>query len=456
MKIVMKFGGTSVADADRMRRCAKLIKENAAQNQIVAIVSALDGMTEELLALADAAGTANHPAMNARLKEIRRRHEEAAKGLNQPDAVAALLAQLEQLILGISMVGELTPRSRDAVASFGERLSAPLFRKALELEGLKAKAYTGQEIGLVTDERFGEAEPLLELSLYQIADALKGPLEAGEVPVVTGFIAATQHGVTTTIGRGGSDYTATIVGAAIKADEVWIWSDVDGLMTADPRIVPNAIHLERIRFIEAIEMGLFGAKSMHPRALEPAADRKIPVRMKNTFNAAGAGTLIIDDSTRPKEIIRSVLLVKDAGLINITGAVMMGRPGTAARILGLLGAQGINVRMIILSVSEGGISLAVNGTQLAQARGTLEANLLRSGEARAIQVVEKVAIVAVIGSYMRGYPGTAGRVFTAMGKKGINIVAIAQGSSELSISFIVKGEDGPEAVRALHEEFLGK
>jgi aspartate kinase len=455
MKIVMKFGGTSVADGDRMRRCAKLIKDNTAGNQIIVIVSALDGMTEELLALADAAGTANHPAMNARLKEIRRRHEEAAKALGQPDVVAALLGQLDQLILGISMVGELTPRSRDAVASFGERLSAPLFRKALELEGLKARAFTGQEIGLVTDEHFGEAEPLLELSLYQIADALKAPLEAGEVPVVTGFIAATQHGVTTTIGRGGSDYTATIVGAAIKADEVWIWSDVDGLMTADPRIVPGARHLERIRFIEAIEMGLFGAKSMHPRALEPAADRKIPVRMKNTFNADGAGTLIIDDSTRPKEIIRSVLLVKDAGLINITGAVMMGRPGTAARILGLLGAQGINVRMIILSVSEGGISLAVNGTQLAQARGTLEANLLRSGEARAIQVVEKVAIVAVIGSYMRGYPGTAGRVFAALGKKNINIMAIAQGSSELSISFIVKGEDGPEAVRALHGEFLG-
>ena len=454
MKIVMKFGGTSVADADRMRRCAKLVKDNSPQNQIVVIVSALDGMTEELLALADAAGTANHPAMNARLKEIRRRHEEAAKALEQPDLVSGLLGQLDQLILGISMVGELTPRSRDAVAAFGERLSAPLFRKGLELEGMKARALTGQEIGLVTDERFGEAEPLMELSLYQIADALKAPFEAGETPVVSGFIAATQHGVTTTIGRGGSDYTATIVGAAIKADEVWIWSDVDGLMTADPRIVPQARLLERIRFIEAIEMGLFGAKSMHPRALEPAADRKIPVRMKNTFNASGAGTLIIDDSTRPNEIIRSVLVVKDAGLINITGAVMMGRPGTAARILGLLGAQGINVRVIILSVSEGGISLAVNGTQLAQARATLEANLLRSGEARQIQVVEKVAIVAVIGSYMRGHPGTAGRVFSAMGKKGINIMAIAQGSSELSISFIVKGEDGPDSVRALHEEFL--
>src|SRR6185295_2139868 len=176
MKIVMKFGGTSVADADRMRRCAKLIKERSAENRIVVIVSAMDGMTEELLALADAAGTANHPALNARMKEIWRRHEEAAKALDQPDAVAALLEQLDRLVLGISMVGEVTPRSRDAVVAFGEKLSAPLFRRALELEGLKSTAYTGQDIGLVTDEKFGEAEPLLELSLYQIAEKLKAPL----------------------------------------------------------------------------------------------------------------------------------------------------------------------------------------------------------------------------------------------------------------------------------------
>ena len=456
MKLVMKFGGSSVADAERMRRCARIIQVHSGNHTVVAVVSALDGVTEDLLALAEAAGAANHPAMAARMKDLRRRHEECGRALGDATPAEPLLDQLDHLAFGISAVGELTPRSKDAVVAFGEKLSATLFRRALELEGVRSRAYTGQEAGLVTNERFGEAEPLMELSLYQIAEALKGPLQAGEVPTVTGFIAATQHGVTTTIGRGGSDYTATIVGAAIKADEIWIWSDVDGLMSADPRIVPQAKLLERIRFIEAVEMGLFGAKSMHPRALEPAADRKIPVRLKNTFNADGAGTLIIDDGSRPNEIIRSVLLVKDAGLINITGAVMMGRPGTAARILSLLGAQGINVRVIILSVSEGGISLAVNGPQLAQARATLEANLLRSGEARQIQVAEKVAIIAVIGSYMRGYPGTAGRVFTAMGKKGVNIMAIAQGSSELSISFIVKGEDGPEAVRALHEEFLGK
>jgi aspartate kinase len=455
MKIVMKFGGSSVADAERMRRCARIVKERAGKDRVVAVVSALDGITEELLALADAAGTANHPAIDARLKEIRRRHEEAARAAGDAGIVRPLLEELGRLALGISMVGELTARSKDAVVAFGERLSAPIFRKVLEGEGVKARACTGQEAGLVTDEKYGEAEPLMELSLYQIAETLKGPLEAGEVPVVTGFIAATQHGITTTIGRGGSDFTATIVGAAIKADEIWIWSDVDGLMTADPRIVPQARLLERIRFIEAVEMGLFGAKSMHPRALEPAAERKIPVRMKNTFSPAGPGTLITDEGGPPKELIRSVLLVKDAALINIAGPAMMGRPGTAARVCQVVGDQGINLRMIILSVSEGGISLVLSGAQASAARAALEANLLRTGIARHVDVIEKVSIVAVIGSYMRGHPGTAARVFGAVGRKGVNVMAIAQGSSELSISFVVKGEEGPDAIRALHDEFMG-
>jgi len=454
MKIVMKFGGSSVADAERMRRCARLVKDGAVANRVVAVVSALDGVTEELLELADAAGAANHPVMEARMTDVSRRHQECGRALGDPMLAAQLLGQLDRLILGISAVGELTPRSKDAVVAFGERLSAVLFRKALELEGVKARAFTGQEAGLVTNERYGEAEPLLELSLYQVAETLKGPLEADEVPVVSGFIAATQHGVTTTIGRGGSDYSATLVGAAIKADEIWIWSDVDGLMSADPRIVPGAKLLERIRFAEAVEMGLFGAKSMHPRALEPAAERKIPVRMKNTFNPTGPGTLITDDGPQSTDVVRSVLVVKDASLITVTGAAMMGRPGTAARIFQLLADRGINIRAIILSVSEAGICFAVAGSQAALARAALEAAMLRSGEARAVDVEEKVAIVAVIGSNMRGHPGTAARVFAAVGRGAINVIAIAQGSSELSISFMVKGDQGAGAVRALHDEFL--
>jgi len=454
MKLVMKFGGTSVADAERMRRCARIVKDQAAGHRVVAIVSALDGVTEELLALAEAAGAANRPAVDARMNDLRRKHDECARALGDGSLTAALLDQLHHLTLGISAVGELTARSKDAVVAFGERLSATLFRKALESEGVRSRAYTGQEAGLVTNERYGEAEPLMELSLYQIAETLKGPLDAGEVPVVTGFIAATQHGVTTTIGRGGSDYSATIVGAAIKADEIWIWSDVDGLMSADPRLVPQARLLEKIHFTEAVEMGLFGAKSMHPRALEPAAERRIAVRMKNTFKPQAAGTLITDEGPHSSDVVRSVLMVKDAGLITVTGAAMMGKPGTAARIFQILADKGINIKVIILSVSEAGICFAVAGAQVGLARAALEASMLRGGEARRVDIEEKVAIVAAIGSNMKGHPGTAARVFSAIARASINVIAIAQGSSELSISFMVKGDEGPKAVQALHQEFL--
>ncbi len=456
MKIVMKFGGTSVADLERIRRCARIVKERHGRDGVVVVVSALDGVTEDLLGLADAAGASDLSSVESRLGAIRRRHEEIARGLGEPGLLGPPLDGLERLALGISAVGECTPRSRDAVVSHGERLSALLFRRALELEGARARAFTGQEAGLVTDDRFGEAEPLMEQSLRGIGRALRVAIESGEIPVVTGFIGATPGGVTTTIGRGGSDYTATIVGAALRADEVWLWSDVEGLMSADPRIVPGARLLGRISFAEALEMCLFGAKSMHPRALEPAAEHRLPVRMKNTFNPAGDGTLITDEGPASGDIVRSVLLVRDAGLITVTGAAMMGRPGTAARIFKELGDRGINIRMIVQSVSEAGISLAVSGSHLARAREALEASVLRSGEARRAQVEDGVGIVAVVGSNMRGVPGVAARVFSAVARRGLNVIAIAQGSSELSISLVVKGDAGPEAVRALHDEFLSR
>ncbi len=456
MILVMKFGGSSVGDAERIRRCAGLVKQRVGKDRVAVTVSALDGVTEELLALADAAGASNRPLLEARMADLRRKHGEAAKALGVPDLVVPLLDQLDHLATGISAVGELTKRSKDAVLSFGERISVQLFRRALELEGVPARAFTGQEAGIVTDGRFGEAEPLMELSLYQVAETLNPVLEGGEVAVVTGFIAATQHGVTTTIGRGGSDFTATIVGAALKADEIWIWSDVDGLMSADPRIVKGAKLLQKISFSEAVEMGLFGAKSMHPRALEPGAEHRITMRMKNTFNPEGPGTLIGEEDDPLGGPVRSVLLVRGAALITITGAVMMGRPGTAARICQSMADEGINIKMIILSVSEAGICLVVSGPQAARARAALEASMIRTGDARHVEVEENVAIVAVIGSSMRGCPGVAARVFSAVASEGVNVIAIAQGSSELSIAFVVKGDRGPQAVRAIHNELIAK
>lgn len=454
MKIVMKFGGTSLADPDRIRHCARLVREQARRDRVAVVVSAMDGVTEELLELAEAAGAGDAAGMEDRQRGLRRRHEEAARALGEPRLLDPLLEGLERLTLGISAVGECTPRSRDAVASYGERLSALLFRRALELEGMTARVWTGGEAGLVTDDRYGEAEPLMGLALRRMAEALGPPLESGKIPVVTGFIGATEKGVITTLGRGGSDYTATLVGAALKANEVWLMSDVDGLMSADPRIVPTARRLERIPFAEAMEMGMFGAKSMHPRALEPAAERGIPVRLKNTFKPSADGTLVTHEGPFRQDLVRAVLLVGDAGLVTATGAAMMGRPGTAARIFKVLGEERINIRMIVQSVSEAGISFATSGAQLARARAALEASVLRTGEVHRLEVVERVGIVAAVGSNMKGVPGVAARVFAAVARRGVNVMAIAQGSSELSISLVVRGESGPEAVRAIHEEFL--
>ncbi len=446
-RIVVKFGGSSLADVDRIRGCAEMVRGASAECRVVTVVSAMGGVTDTLLELADAAAAGNRSVSYKLLGELRSRHEEAAAALGASEAVALLLDQLDTLVAGVSAVGELTPRSRDAVVSFGERLSSRLMAAALD-----GRAIEGLEAGIVTDDNHGEAEPLMALSLHQVRENLGDPLERGESLVVTGFVAGTQHGVISTIGRGGSDYTATILGAGLGADEIWICSDVDGLMSADPRIVPEAKLLDAISFAESIEMGQFGAKSMHPRALEPAAEHKIPVRIRHSFNVDCAGTLITEDVSRG-HAIRSVLLLKKCALLNIAGAAMVGRPGTAARIFQALADAGVNVQMISQTVSEAGISIVVAGAQLERARAALERKLLRTKAARHVNVEEGVSVVAVVGSAMRGSPGVAGRVFSAAAERGVNIEAIAQGSSELSICFVVQGDAGPDAVRALHEAF---
>ncbi|TWT44590.1 Bifunctional aspartokinase/homoserine dehydrogenase 1 [Phycisphaerae bacterium RAS1] len=447
MTIVMKFGGTSMGDAERIRGCAALVREQAREHRVVAVVSAMAGVTDMLIELAAAAAAGNRAAQHMLLGKLREKHEHAARALSAADRVSPLLDRLETLASGIAAVGELTPRSRDHVLSFGERLSAELMAAAAG-----ARALTGQEAGIVTDENFGEAEPLMDLTLYQVKETLDPLLTPGRCVVVTGFIAATQHGVTTTLGRGGSDYTATILGAALKADEIWIWSDVDGIMSANPKVVPQARLLSAISFGEAIEMGQFGAKSMHPRALEPAAEHRIPVRMRNTFNPSGAGTLI-SESGEAGHVARAVLSVSKAALVTVAGAAMIGRPGTAARIFRALADENVNILMISQSVSEAGISFVVAGSQLERARGALQKQLLRTGDARHIDVLENVAVVALVGSGMRGTPGVAARLFGAVARRSVNVMAIAQGSSEISVSFVVRGEDGAEAVRGLHEEF---
>lgn len=433
---VLKFGGTSVATPEARQACARLVR---AQKNPVVVVSALDGVTEILDEAARAAAAGNRRLVSRHIADLRAKHE------------GPLLDELERVLSGLTSLGELTPRSRDLMLSFGERLSAPML--AAEI-GKDAVALDGAAAGIVTDAQWGEASPLREVTQYELRRRLEPLFKNGQVPVITGFLGVTQHGVVTTLGRGGSDFTATLVGASLGAEEVWLCSDIDGLRAADPRIVSDAAALPEISFAEALEMVQFGAKGIHPRALEPAVERGIPVRIVNTFRPEAPGTRIGGAPTVPAGTARSVHLVNDVSLLTLSGAAMVGRRGTAAKVFQTIADAGGNVRMISQSVSESGISVAISRKDLAAVRAALEGALVRPGIVRQILVEEEVGIIALVGEGMRGTPGISARLFKAVAAAGINVIAIAQGSSELSISFIVAGEKGPDGVRAVYAEFL--
>jgi aspartate kinase len=283
-----------------------------------------------------------------------------------------------------------------------------------------------------------------------------GPLfEKGTIPVVTGFIAANQDGIVTTVGRGGSDYTATILGVALQVDEVWIWTDVEGIMTTDPKIVPDARMLPQLSYQEAAEMAIFGAKAMHPRALGPVIKENIPVRIRSVFHPENPGTLITKEpNAKVTEAVKAVAMIKDVAMLNVNGAAMVGAPGSYAKVFDVLGKNGINVMMISTAVSEANISMIIKRGLLGRATSNLEIALLeRGGVVSEVTTEDDVAVIAVMGANMKGTLGVASRIFSTVAKKGINIRMIAQGSSELNISFVVKEKDGVAVVRAIHEEF---
>ncbi|MEM2904218.1 MAG: aspartate kinase [Candidatus Bathyarchaeia archaeon] len=460
---MMKFGGASVADAACIAHVAEIIQGYLKQgHEVVAVVSALAGVTDELIAVANRARQGDLDGVTAGVKALGERHRATVQGaVESPEArretlevTERLLQELGMVLTGIAYLGELTAKSRDYVLSFGERLSTPILAGALTSRGVKSQPLTGGEAGIVTDSSYGEARPLLEVTRHRARLKLKPLLEEGVTPVVTGFIAASQEGAVTTLGRGGSDYTATILGAALDADEVWLWTDVDGIMTADPKLVPSARTIPALSFQEAAEMAIFGVKRMHPRALEPAMEYGIPVRVRNTFNAANEGTLIAaEERVRSDGVVKALTLIGNVALVTVNGFGMVGTPGTAAKVFSALGSHGVNVLMISQSSSEANISFIVTRDQLGRAVNALETSLLGGGLIRDVTMEEDVAIIAAIGAGMKGTPGVAARLFTAVARRGINVRMIAQGSSELNISFVVKESDGPQALNALHEEF---
>jgi len=459
----MKFGGSSVANSEKIRYVAKLIAVNRSNDcGVVAVVSALEGITNQLIQAAEEAKKGNREYIHKFKQEILERHLTTAKGAikdkqieeNVEQVVKAMIDELEQVLTGIVYVGELTAKSRDIVISFGEKLSAPIVSGALKDLGLASEHLTGEEAGIVTDNNFGEAGLLMNFTKFQLKKNIEPLLKKGIVPILTGFIAATQNGETTTLGRGGSDYTATIVGAALEVNEVWIWTDVNGLMTSDPKIVPEAKTIPEMSFQEATELTIFGAKAMHPRALEPARKEGIPVRIRNVFSPDDPGTLILQDvKIKTKAGVKAVTIVKNVAVITISGAGMVGAPGTAAKVFGVLGRENINILMISQSVSEADISLVIQRSLLERAVNTLEMALLGREFIREVMSEDDVCVIAVLGAGMKGMPGVASRIFSALARKGINVRMIAQGSSELNVSFVVKEKNGTETVRAIHNEF---
>jgi aspartate kinase len=456
-RLVMKFGGVSVADGNRLRHVGELVKRFGKDNEIVLVTSALQGVTDELLNMArKAAGEGNVADVLDFIKRLTEKHNQAiTEAIKDPKIaeevrreVSKKLSELEKAYVGICYIGELTPRSLDYISSYGEQLAAPILSGVLRDLGIKSSAFTGSDAGIITDSNYGDSRPLEKT--YDLIPKRLLPLR--EVPVVTGFIAKDEKGIITTLGRGGSDLSASLIGAAIDADEIWFWKETSGVMTTDPRIVPDAKPIPSISYREAMELSYFGAKVLHPRAIEPAIRKGIPVRVKCTFDPDSPGTQIVHDSMQKADVIKAVTLNNDVAMLTISGAGMIGTPGIAARAFGALAKASINIVMISQGSSEANISMIIERRQLEMAENAIRAEFPQN-LVKEIFTNRDVAAVAVVGAGMAGTPGVAARVFKAMGQAMINVLMISQGSSEHNISFVVASKDAERSVQELHDEF---
>ena len=457
----MKFGGSSLANATRIKNAARIVQRFLPENKMIVVASAMNDTTDRLVEIGELARKGENARVRKILSRIQTLHIKTARAASTKKTRRELLnlidrlnRDLEKTVEGISHLRELTPRSRDYLLSFGERLSTPILAAAIRNLGFKAQALTGGEAGIASDDKFGEAKPLAELSYHEIRRRLDPMLAKNQIPVVTGFIAATVDGTITTLGRGGSDYTASLLGAALNTDEIWIWTDVDGLMTADPRIIEDARVLPKVSFGEALELSYFGAKMMHPKAMQPAAQRKIPVRIKNSSKPTLEGTMVSSgENDNGGRVVKAVSIIKSVGIVTVSGTGMIGSPGTAAKIFMALGSSNVNVMMISQGSSEATISCVVARKDVDDAVRALQLGLVGQGLVDKVVAEKDACIIAVVGSGMKGTPGVAARIFAAVARERINVRIIAQGSSEYNVSFVVSEYDGPEAVRVIHDEF---
>jgi aspartokinase/homoserine dehydrogenase 1 len=458
----LKFGGTSVGSPPAISRIIDILRDkDHAEKTPVVVVSAFSGVTDSLIDAARRAARGDSSRADT-VTALEKRHKDAAAaflaGEERKKAVSVIqntLAELGRILDGVALLGELSSRTLDLVMSFGERLSAGLLARIFTAAGIEAEFLDARPL-IKTDDRFGNARYLPEESFAAIraffASKKKMPLQ-----IATGFIASTAAGQTTTLGRGGSDLSAAIFGAALGVREVEIWTDVDGILTADPKLVKTAFRIDEISYIEAMEISHFGAKVLFPPTVKPALEQGIPISIRNTFNPSCPGTRIVKDAAAGDYLIRGISSINHAALLRIQGSGMVGVAGFSARVFGALARRGISVILITQSSSEYSICFAVLPGDADQAEAVLRDEFeqeIRAGTIEPPIAEQDLSIIAVVGSRMKSASGISGRFFHALGRNGINVVAIAQGSSELNISAVIARQDEGKALNAVHEAFF--
>jgi aspartate kinase len=446
--IVIKFGGTSVGDSARVSNAIDIVAERRHLQPIV-VVSALAGVTNDLVAATEAARACDIERVEKIISAIRQRHEDVATQLVQQksDFFEAFLKQLQKqveqvhtILKGIAMLGEVTARAKDKVVAIGEKLSSVLFAYSMMMRALPGEHVDSEDV-VITDARFGEAAPLMAQTREAAKRVLLPLLERNLIPVMGGFIGRTEGGATTTLGRGGSDYSAAIVGAAAGADEIQIWTDVDGMMTCDPRLIPGARVIDRISYVEAAELAWFGAKVLHPKTIAPAVEQEIPVRVLNTHNVSSAGTLITLQGDERDRGPRAVAVKKGVTIVHMTSNRMLGAHGFLARLFAIF--EQLEVSVDLITTSEVSVSVTIDDGQ------NLDRLVEALGPIADVEVRRDQCIVAVVGRNLMGDSEVGARVFTAL--QGIPIAMFSLGTSGLNLSIVVEDADAERSVRAIHK-----
>jgi len=447
--IVMKFGGTSVMDATAIDRTAQIVRGRLSRRPVV-VVSAMSGVTDALLAAGKAAGEGKRDQALELVRGLRQRHHATSKELVSAEQYTVLGPELErefdtldELLKGIVAVGELSPRSSDYVVSYGERLNSKIVAAAYCARGIRATLVDARKV-MVTDAQHGKAIPQAEEIEHRAKNLVRPLLDDAQVPVMGGFIGATEHGVQTTIGRGGSDFSAALIGAGLDAEAIEIWTDVNGMMTTDPRICPEARRIRVISFEEAAELAYFGAKVLHPATVLPAVQKDIPVLILNSLNPSSEGTLIVSRTPRSKSTFKAIAAKKRITIVDVVAARMLGAHGFLKAIFDVFDKHHCSIDVV--STSEVSVSLTVDSNEAIPA---IAADLEKIAD---VKYAGRNAIVCLVGENIRETPQIAARVFNALGE--INVRMISQGASEINITFVISEDDVPEAIRRLHRAFF--